>query len=111
MKAPVRIFRHQWSGWTKASERGELRQHPTQKPVALFDWVLHQVLKLKRGDLVVEPFAGAGACLLACEVLGLVCVAAELEPAYCQVTINRWEKLTGKRASLVSREKTRKAKP
>lgn len=110
LKAPVRVFRHRWSGMLKASEKGERRQHPTQKPVALFEWVLGEVLKLKRGDLVVEPFAGAGACVLACEVLGLVAIAAELEPAYCQVTIDRWEKLTGKRATLLDRPKTRKGR-
>jgi hypothetical protein len=36
----VRLIRHQWSGLIKATERGERRVHPTQKPVALAEWVI-----------------------------------------------------------------------
>lgn len=108
LKGPARLFRHRWSGMLKASEKGTRRQHPTQKPIALFEWVLE--LATKRGDLVVEPFAGSGSCLLACETKGRKAIAAELEAAYCQVTIDRWEALTGKRATLLDRPRTRKGR-
>jgi site-specific DNA-methyltransferase (adenine-specific) len=108
LKGPARLFRHRWSGMLKASEKGTRRQHPTQKPVALFEWVLE--LATKRGDLVVDPFVGSGSTVLAGETKGRPVIAAELEAAYCQVTIDRWEKLTGKRATLLDRARTRKGR-
>ena len=52
----------------------------------------------KRGDLVVEPFGGSGSMLIACEKMGRRCYLMEKVPTYAQVIINRWEKLTGRKA-------------
>lgn len=70
--------------------------HPTMKPVEL---VMRAVENSSRpGNTVVDPFAGAGSTLLACERLGRRCVTVELEPGYCQTVIDRWEEETGKKA-------------
>jgi hypothetical protein len=95
---PVRVFRHAWSGAHKASEKGEKRQHPTQKPVALYTWILETYIKDK--CIVVDPFLGSGSGLIACELFQCKCYGLELDPHYCDVIIQRWENATGKKAVL-----------
>jgi DNA modification methylase len=79
-----------------ASVENDKRQHPTQKPVALAEWVLSRWAK--EGALIVDLFSGSGSHLLACEKLGFACRAMELSPAYCDVAVARWEKATGRKA-------------
>ena len=43
-----------------------------------------------RGAPVYEPFSGSGTTLIAAETVGRVCLALELEPAYCDVIVERW---------------------
>ena len=50
------------------------------------------------GDLVYEPFCGSGTTLIAAEQLGRRCVAMEISPAYCDISVARWENITGKKA-------------
>lgn len=76
---------------------GKSAEHPTMKPVALVAAML--VNSTRPGDFVFEPFSGSGSTLMACEQLKRRCVAVELEPAYCDVTVQRWEKETGKSAA------------
>jgi DNA modification methylase len=54
------------------------------------------------GNKVLDPFAGSGSTLIACEQLGLKAGTVELDPKYCDVIIQRWENLTGKKAELVN---------
>lgn len=70
--------------------------HPTMKPVELIVRALRN--SSRPGDLVFEPFSGSGSTLIACEDTGRACRAVELSPAYVQVAIERWQKLTGKQA-------------
>jgi hypothetical protein len=51
--------------------------------------------------VVLDPFGGSGTTLLACEKTGRKCRMIELEPGYCQVIIDRWEKFTGLKAKKV----------
>lgn len=82
-----RILFHHWSG--------EVKQHPTMKPVAVIDWAI----KLSDTDgNVLDLFGGSGSTLIACEQLGRKCYMMELDPHYCDVIIARWEKLTGQKA-------------
>jgi len=67
--------------------------HPTMKPVDLVARCLKN--STKRGDLVFEPFSGSGSTLVACQQLGRVCRAVEIDPRYADVTVRRWESLTG----------------
>lgn len=93
-KAPVRMFRHQWQGMMRASERGSLRVHPTQKPVALAVWAL-DLLDKAGGGLVFDGFGGSGSTLLAAEKTGRPAVLLELDPGYCDVICRRFQAATG----------------
>ena len=52
------------------------------------------------GDIILDPFCGAGTTIIAAEQLGRTCYGVELDPHYCDVIIARWEALTGKTAQL-----------
>jgi len=52
----------------------------------------------KEGDLVLDPFLGSGSTLIACEHTGRTCLATEIDPRYCDVTRERWEAFTGRKA-------------
>jgi DNA modification methylase len=73
--------------------------HPTQKPVGLIRKLIPDNTKI--GEVVYDPFAGAGSTLIACEQLKRKCIAIDMEPEYCQTIIDRWEKLTGKKVEKV----------
>jgi DNA modification methylase len=63
--------------------------HPTTKPVALVEAMLKN--SSRRGEIVLDPFAGSGSTLIAAERLGRRCFAVELDPAYCDVIRRRYE--------------------
>lgn len=92
----ARLIRHMWNGMIRASERGEPRVHPTQKPVAVYEQIIgeHTVA----GDVVYDGFGGSGTTVLACERLRRVARVMELSPAYCDVIVARWEEFTGRKA-------------
>lgn len=92
----ARIKRHMWNGMIRASERGEKRVHPTQKPIALIAEVITD--HSERGDVVIDWYAGSGTTLLACEQAGRKCRAIELDPKYVDVIVARWEAATGLKA-------------
>lgn len=69
--------------------------HPTQKPVELIEKLL---TVSKWADVIVDPFAGSGTTLMACETLGRSCRAIEMSPGFCHVIIDRWEAFTGQKA-------------
>lgn len=81
----------------KPSRNGE---HPTMKPVDLFEYCL--LNNTKGGDIVLDSFGGSGTTMIACEKSGRVGYLMELDPKYCDVIINRWQTLTGKEAILES---------
>ena len=72
--------------------------HPTMKPVELVANCMKDGTLL--GDKVLDLFGGSGTTLIAAEQLGRKCFMMELDPHYCDVIIARWEKLTGKTATL-----------
>jgi len=71
----------------------ELHAHPTAKPVAMVKDALLDVTK--RGDLVLDPFLGAGATLIAGELSGRNVRGMEIDPAYIDVVLRRWRGETG----------------
>lgn len=71
----------------------ELRAHPTAKPVAMIKDALLDVTS--RGDVVLDPFAGAGATLIAAERSGRSARLLEIDPAYVDTTLRRWRDETG----------------
>ena len=52
------------------------------------------------GGKILDTFGGSGSTLIACEKTGRTGYLVEIDPRYCQVIIDRWEKLTGKAATL-----------
>lgn len=74
--------------------------HPTMKPIRLLRQLILNSSKTR--DTVYDPFWGSGSTLLACEQTLRRCRMVEIEPKYCEVTIKRWEKLTGKSAVKVT---------
>jgi len=73
--------------------------HGTQKPV---ECMRRPILNnSQRGDIVYDPFLGSGSTLIAAESEGRICYGMELDPAYCDVIVHRWETLTGKKAELI----------
>lgn len=99
----VRIFRHLWKGLIKESERGQARVHPTQKPVALVEWVFDYYRDL---NTVLDLFGGSGSTLIAAEKQGKQAFLMELTPHYCDVIITRWQDFTGQQATLESTGQT-----
>lgn len=75
-------------------------EHPTMKPVAL--WARAMSDGSRVGELVFDPFLGSGTTLIAAEQLGRRCYGTEISPAYCDVIVERWENLTGKKAKRVA---------
>jgi len=72
--------------------------HGTQKPV---ECMRRPILNNSSpGQVVYEPFLGSGTTLIAAETTGRICHAAELEPAYVDVAVQRWQAFTGKEAVL-----------
>jgi 16S rRNA G966 N2-methylase RsmD len=76
-----------------SSRQSDLAMHPTVKPVPL---VADAILDCSgRGDIVLDSFGGSGTTLIACERTGRKARLIEIDPAYCDQTIRRWQKLTG----------------
>ena len=74
----------------------DLADHPTVKPTALVADAIMDVSH--RGSIVLDPFGGSGATLLAAERTGRRARLIELDPAYVDVAIRRWQEMTGQNA-------------
>lgn len=81
----------------KPSRNGE---HPTMKPVALFEYQM--LNNTKGGDIILDSFGGSGTTLIAAEKHGRYARLMELDPKYCDVIVKRWEDFTGKKAVLLT---------
>jgi len=100
----VRTFQHRWSGICKASEHGEKRVHPTQKPIALAEWCIN--IYGQQCDTVLDLFGGSGFTLIGCETKNKNGFIMELSEPYVDVMINRWQNFTGKEATHAESGKT-----
>jgi DNA modification methylase len=85
----------------QGSRRADLAMHPTVKPVALVADAIQDVSR--RRDRVLDIFLGSGTTLIAAERVGRICCGVELEPAYVDVALARWQALTGQEPVLVER--------
>ncbi len=85
--------------------RGEdLRDHPTVKPVELVADAMRDCSR--RGEIVLDTFAGSGTTILAAEKTGRCGYVVEIDPAYVDVAIRRWEKIAGRTAILAATGQT-----
>ena len=85
------------NSFSRATAEGNLLDpHPTGKPVAL---VADAILDCSsRGDIVLDPFLGSGTTVIAAERTGRICYGIEMDPAFVDTTVRRWQRFTGMRA-------------
>jgi DNA modification methylase len=88
----------------RAGRLEELAMHPTVKPVALVADAIKDCSR--RGGLVLDPFCGSGTILIAAERTGRKARALEIDPAYVDVAVRRWQSYTGKAAVLAGSGET-----
>ena len=95
-----------WSGdrkqttlWTiPGRDQDAATIHGTQKPV---ECMRRPILNNSApGQAIYEPFSGSGTTLIAAETTGRICLAIELDPAYVDVAVLRWQAFTGRQARL-----------
>lgn len=85
----ARIIRHRWMGCMKASEHGQRRVHPTQKPVALMVDIVSYLTQ--PGATVLDPFMGSGTTGVACVQTGRNFIGIEIDEGYFNIARERIE--------------------
>lgn len=91
--------KHHWCGDRDQTDVWDIARladaplHPTMKPVPLMERAISN--SSVPGDLVLDPFAGSGSTLIACERTGRRCAALELDPRYADVIMARFERFSG----------------
>ena len=70
------------------------------KPLEVIVWAIEQTKE--RAETVIDLFGGSGTTLIACEQTGRTCFMIEFDPKYVDVIIDRWEKLTGLKATKIN---------
>lgn len=89
----VRIFKFRWSGMLQQNmKEKEIRIHPTQKPVALYRWLLDKYAK--PNFKILDTHLGSGSNAIACHYYGCNLVAAELDKEYYEAALDRFKKIT-----------------
>jgi len=83
----ARLITHLWNGMLKDSERDQLRVHPTQKPIAVMEWVIKQCKS--EPQTIFDPFMGSGTTGVACMNLGRKFIGIEIEPKYFDIACER----------------------
>lgn len=83
-----------YAGVNTFGKTKDLEMHPTVKPVAMFKDAILDCSK--RGDIILDAFGGSGSTLIAAEQAGRKARLIELDPKYVDVTIRRYQELTGK---------------
>jgi DNA modification methylase len=99
-------------GHTRGDGDNPVTGHSTQKPIECMKRPMEN--NSRKGDSVYDPFVGSGTSIIAAEMTGRKALAIEIDPAYCQVAIERWQTFTGKLATLDGKtleEVHRKRKP
>ena len=98
VKSKVKFDNHKAMSNVIQAKRTGNPLHPTQKPVELIEKIINVSDWAK---VFMDPFAGSGTTLIACEKAGAACYAMELDEKYCDIIIKRWEEYTGKKAELL----------
>lgn len=91
-KSAVRKFKYTWNGMLQENmKHKEKRVHPTQKPLALFEWCLQNYSK--EGDLVLDCFSGSGTTAIACHNLKRRFICVEKDVDYWKASCERLERV------------------
>ena len=102
--------KHYWCG---ARDQGDVWHidrrkvndlHPTMKPVELIERAVEN--SSRRGEVVLDPFAGSGSTAIACERLGRRARMVEIDPRFVDVIVKRWQAYSGQQACLVGDGRT-----
>jgi site-specific DNA-methyltransferase (adenine-specific) len=89
-KTAVREFTFLWNGMLQGNMKDkELRIHPTQKPVALYRWLLKNYAK--QGDKILDTHVGSASSLIACHEMGFDFIGCELDKDYFDKATERLE--------------------
>ncbi len=89
-KTAVRIFKYRWNGMLQEHmAHKEIRQHPTQKPVALYKWLLKNYAK--DGDKILDTHLGSGSINVACYDMGFDLTGYEIDKDYYDAAVKRLE--------------------
>lgn len=84
---------------TAQKARDEI-DHPARFPVGFPEGYIEAMTL--HGESIYEPFGGSGTTLIACEKTNRRCFMMEIDPHYCDVIVARWEKYSGKKATLLN---------
>lgn len=86
----ARMFRFTWNGMLQEDMKNkEQRIHPTQKPVALYKWILSNYAK--EGDKILDTHVGSASSLIACRDMGFDYVGFEIDKEYYDMACKRIE--------------------
>lgn len=86
----TRIFRYMWDGMLQGNMRDkELKIHPTQKPVALYKWILSRYAK--EGDKILDTHVGSASSLIACHDLHFDFCGFEIDETYFAAATDRMQ--------------------
>lgn len=77
-------------------------EHPTMKPIDLIAYLINN--SSKKDEIVLDIFGGSGTTMIACEQTNRKAFIMELDPRYCDVIVDRWEKFTNQKAELINEE-------
>jgi len=88
-KGGARMFKWRWNGMVQQDMKNkEVRIHPTQKPVALYKWLLKNYAK--EGDKILDTHFGSGSIAIACHDGGFSLDAWEIDKEYHAAAVNRY---------------------
>lgn len=93
LPGPARIYRHLWRGAFRAGRENaalQVRQHPFQKPVGLWHWVIRQA-RLTSKDFILDPWTGSGSLIEAARETGIPIVAIDCAEWCCELAARRCE--------------------
>ena len=86
----VKVFEYTWNGMIQQNMKDkEIRIHPTQKPVALYEWILHNFAK--PNDLILDTHLGSGSSRIACHKMGFNFTGIEIDPKFYEAQEKRFK--------------------
>lgn len=87
----TRIFKYRWNGMLQQDMKNkEIRIHPTQKPVALYQWLLKNYAK--QGDRILDTHGGSCSSAIACDIMGFDADIYEIDKDYYEAAVDRFSR-------------------